>query len=159
MGPTVCHERVNGEWAVVFLINMLRDMKEPRELFLAYEAGIVSVRDPMEHDEQTAWSDPALFCLLRNQPCAVITAWNPGFTRLSNIINRRRNDELRAQLELEPYEYWDSLNSAPDGSFSEPGFLIWEITQDRALALALNCDQFAIYWYNTQGERVVLPCT
>ena len=124
-----------------------------------YEAGIVSACDPTIADVEIAWSDPALFCVLRNQSCAVITAWNPGSVQLSIDLNSQRHERLRMQLSRDGYDYWDSLNSAPDGSFAEPGFLIWAIEQKRALALAESFDQFAIYWYDTQGERVVLNCT
>lgn len=133
-------------------------MNERSEVFVAYASAIVSVRDPGVQDVQAAWSDPALFCVLRNSPAAVITPWNPGLLELSEPDNRKRSTQLHARLVLEGYECWDSLNSAPDGSHAEPGFLVWGITPQQARAIAQSFDQWAFFWYSEDGERSVINC-
>lgn len=133
-------------------------MIDRQQLFAHYEAGIVAALDPALGDAQAAWSDPALFCVLRHEACAVLTAWNPGFEQLTDSVNQERNTRLRTRVVLSGLEYWESLNSAPDGTFIEPGYLVWGISQERACELAAAFAQFAIYWYDETGERSVIAC-
>ncbi|MFA7324111.1 MAG: DUF3293 domain-containing protein [Candidatus Nanopelagicales bacterium] len=133
-------------------------MVDREALFAQYESAIVSARDPDVADDAAAWSDPALFSVLRQASCAVLTAWNPGFLRPGDAVNARRNAQLRARLVLSGYEVWPALGASPDGAFSEPGFLAWEISLDEAVFIARGFDQFAIYWYDETGERSVVAC-
>lgn len=127
-------------------------------LFAEYEGAIVSARDPQIDDDEQAWSDPSLFSVLRQSRCAVVTAWNPGFLRPSQAVNDRRNAQLHARLVLTGYEVWAAVGSSADETFSEPGFLVWDISLDDAVLIARSFDQFAIYWYSETGERTVIAC-
>lgn len=149
----VCHTRQFAK----FLVRVVQ-MNDRKQLFAHYEAGIVAALDPEVMDADAAWSDPALFCVLRHESCAVITACNPGFVQYSREVNERRNEQLRTRLVLSGYGIWESLNTAPDGTFEEPGFLVWGITQERACELAAAFAQFAIYWYDETGARSVIGC-
>lgn len=133
-------------------------MNDRKALFALYEAGIVAALDPEVADQESAWSDPALYCVLRDEACAVITACNPGFVQYSRQVNEQRNEQLRTRLVLSGFGIWQSLNTAPDGTFAEPGFLVWGITQERACELAAAFAQFAIYWYDETGARSVIGC-
>ncbi len=133
-------------------------MNDRLELFAHYEAGIVAALDPSVEETDAAWSDPALFCVLRHESCAVLTAWNPGFTQFTKSVNDQRNAQLRTRLVLSGHEVWDAMNTAPDGSFAEPGYLVWGMSQERACELAAAFAQFAIYWYDETGERSVIGC-
>ena len=149
----VCQTRQFGK----FLVRVAQ-VNDRKQLFALYEAGIVAALDPEVLDPDAAWSDPALFCVLRHEPCAVITACNPGFIEYSSEVNEQRNEQLRTRLVLSGYAIWQALNTAPDGSFAEPGFLVWGITQERACELAAAFAQFAIYWYDDTGDRSVIGC-
>jgi hypothetical protein len=128
------------------------------ELFEAYEATIVSTLDPADPDPETAWVDPALICALRQQRACVITAWNPGFERPGDEVNRQRNDLLRARLAATGSEVWRADGSAADGSFAEEGFLAWGLPTVTALQVAREFEQFAIYEYDEDGVRRVIAC-
>lgn len=133
-------------------------MADREALFTEYEGAIVSACDPDVTDAAQAWSDPALFAVLRSAPCAVLTAWNPGFLRPGQAVNERRNAQLHARLVLTGYEVWAAVGASADGTFSEPGFLVWGISLDEAVLIARDFDQFAIYWYSEDGERTVVAC-
>lgn len=133
-------------------------MASREELLEAYESTIVSTYDPADPDPTTAWVDPALVCALRQQGACVLTAWNPGFERPGDEVNRQRNDFLRARLAATGCELWRADGSAPDGSFAEEGFLAWGLPTDTALQVARDFGQFAIYEYDVAGVRRVIAC-
>ena len=133
-------------------------MASREELLEAYESTIVSTYDPADPDPTTAWVDPALVCALRQQGACVLTAWNPGFERPGDEVNRQRNDFLRARLPATGCELWRADGSAPDGSFAEEGFLAWGLPTDTALQVARDFGQFAIYEYDVAGVRRVIAC-
>ncbi|MDO9485157.1 MAG: DUF3293 domain-containing protein [Actinomycetota bacterium] len=127
------------------------------DLFNEYQAAIVSACDPLA-PEGSSWCDPALCAAMRNQECVVLTAWNPGFARLSSALNTERNDLMLAKLQDCGLEIWPAENASPDGHFREPGFLVWSMPMDSALRLAAEFSQFAIFAYARDGERRVVAC-
>lgn len=133
-------------------------MSGREELLEAYESTIVSARDPADPDPSTAWVDPALICALRHQGACVLTAWNPGFEKPGDVVNRERNDLLRIRLGATGCEVWQADGSAPDGSFAEEGFLAWGLSAAAAIQLAREFGQFAIYEYDETGVRTVIAC-
>ena len=138
---------------------MATKSSETREsLFRAYESTIVSTKDPADGDPTGAWTDPALVCVSRGAGARVMTAWNPGFDRPTPTKNEAANIQMRADLELAGNEVWLSEGAAPDGDFSEPGFLVWGMNREVAVEIARKYCQFAIYEYDNQGVRTVVPC-
>ncbi len=127
------------------------------DLFDEYQAAIVSARDPLG-PKGFSWSDPALYAAMRHQECVVLTAWNPGFSRLSPAVNMERNDLMLARLKDYGLEIWPAENASPDGHFCEPGFLVWSMPVDSALRLAAEFSQFAIFAYVQDGERSIVAC-
>lgn len=128
------------------------------ELFVAYQATIVSTRDPADPDQPSAWSDPALVCLQRGEPAVVLTGWNPGFERPGLAFNRKRNEELRQRLRETGYEVWPADGSSADEDFREEGFLAWGMPEPLAVDIARAFGQFAIYAYDVAGRRRVVAC-
>ncbi|MBU6245653.1 MAG: DUF3293 domain-containing protein [Actinomycetales bacterium] len=124
-----------------------------QELFEQYQAAIVSTQDP-----DLGWTDPALLCMRRAQSAVVLTAWNPGFDRPGAQANRERNRMLGQRLEDAGFEAWPADGADPDGSFAEEGFLVWGMPIDQACALAGEFGQFAVFAYDSEGVRSVVPC-
>jgi hypothetical protein len=124
-----------------------------KELFDQYQAAIVSACDP-----EGGWVDPALACLERGQDAVVITAWNPGFERPSQQVNRERNEELKSTLLASGHQVWPADGSDPDGSMSEEGFLVWGMDVEHARLIGRAFGQFAIYAYDREGVRLVVAC-
>lgn len=122
-------------------------------LFVEYEAAIVSTLDPVH-----GWVDPALACVERDEAAVVLTAWNPGFDRPGEAANRQRNAELSARLEATGLEVWRADGRDPQAGFSEEGFLVWGMAASLACRVGREFGQFAIYAYDRQGVRTVVPC-
>jgi hypothetical protein len=123
------------------------------ERFDEYDTTIVSTLHP-DH----GWTDPALVSIERRQSAVVMTAWNPGVIRPSLSENRHANDRLRAELEQTGYEVWRADGRAPDGSFMEEGWIVWEMPMDLGLSIAARFGQFAIFTYDEAGQRVTVAC-
>jgi len=127
-------------------------------LFGEYEAAIVRAHNPQTQDE-AAWIDPATVCVKRGAGCVVMTAWNPGFERPGRAVNDARNAAMLAVLREQGCEVWSADGSSLDGAFHEPGFLVWQMREDQACALAAEFGQFAIYVYSSTGARRVVACS
>jgi hypothetical protein len=67
-------------------------------------------------------------------------------------------EQLHARLVLTGFEVWAAVGASADQTFSEPGFLVWDITLDDAVLIARSFGQFAIYWYSESGARTVVAC-
>jgi hypothetical protein len=122
-------------------------------LFAAYESTIVSIRSPRD-----GWTDPSLVALERAQGAIVLTAWNPGFARPSREQNRLANEGLRVELEQAGWQPWPADGAAPDGSFHEPGWIVWGMDVVAGVQLASRYGQFAVYAYDATGHRETVPC-
>lgn len=84
-----------------------------------------------------------------------ITACNPAEERFPDAINQRRNQALRGWLEAAGGQLVDSLTTAPDGSWPEPGFLVRGLPLDAILPIAARFDQRAIYEITPSERRVI----
>ena len=127
------------------------------ELFEAYETAIVSVVDPLGSAGSAGGSvDPARACAVRGRSACMITAWNPGFERPGVQANEAANARLRVDLEAGGYEVWEGMGRSPDGTFTEPGFLIWAMPTAAAVAAGRDYGQFAIFEFTANGERFII---
>ncbi len=123
------------------------------ELFAAYESTLVQAFQP-----GGTWVDPRSACFERGHGGYVMTAWNPGFDRPTATENAAANLRMHTELEIAGYEVWPCDGASPDGTFAEPGFLVWGMPRAEALEVARRYRQFAIYEYDEGGVRSVIPC-
>lgn len=129
-------------------------VSEREILFSIYEQALVSALDPRDG----AWVDPALECLLRGQPAVVMTAYNPGTERPTWALNEDANNRMLQVLQSLRYEVWQADGFSADGTWREPGWLVWQMPVEQGTAIAANFGQFAIYAYDHEGVRSVVPC-
>jgi hypothetical protein len=129
-------------------------MSEREVLFAIYEEALVAALDPQEEE----WIDPALQCLIRQQSAMVMTAYNPGTARPSWAENEAANERMRKFVSSRGYELWRADGFSADGTWREPGWLAWGMPVDEAVSIAVSFGQFAIYAYDEEGVRSVVPC-
>ena len=102
--------------------------------------------------------DPSFECLARTDVAAVLTAYNLiGTTELAQ--NEAANAQLREVLQAAYTDVWRADGFSPDGTWREPGWLVWGMPVDVAVAIAADFRQIAIYYYDTHGVRSVVACS
>jgi hypothetical protein len=74
---------------------------------------------------------------------AIISAYNPYSQKLTDTQNCERQRALQERLRSAGAEFDESLGSARDGSWPEPGCAIVNIERDELLALAREYEQAA----------------
>ena len=129
-------------------------MSEHAALFAIYEEALVSAEDPVNRE----WVDPSLECLARRQTAIVLTAYNPGTERPSWAENEAANERLHEILVDSGYEVWPADGFSADGTWREPGWLAWGMPIDSGVAIAADFGQWAVYAYDSEGVRTVVPC-
>ncbi len=92
--------------------------------------------------------------LFSKRAFAIITAHNPHSQPLTKEENSIRHLELQAFLQDRQFEIEISTGESPDGSWSEEGFLIFDITLSEALEIGTIFEQHAILY--GQDNRVAL---
>ena len=129
-------------------------MEPSREqLFEDYETTIVLAQHP-----HLGWVDPGPVAAMTRRSAVVMTAWNPGHERPTEVRNREANTRLGRELEDTGFEVWRADGSAPDGTWLEEGWIIWDMLVDQGLDIASRYQQFAIYGYDEDGRRVTIAC-
>ena len=129
-------------------------MSEREVLFSIYEQALVAALDPA-NDE---WLDPALECLSRGQSAIVMTAYNTGTSRPTWAENEVANARMLEVLRSRRYEVWQADGFSADGTWREPGWLVWDMPLEAGIALASAYGQFAVYAYDIEGVRSVVAC-
>jgi Protein of unknown function (DUF3293) len=85
---------------------------------------------------------------------AIVTAHNPRSEAFSKEENDQRHQALQHYLQEKKYDLDPSLGQSPDGSWSEEGFVIFDIELASALDIGRTFEQHAILY--GQGNRVGL---
>lgn len=129
-------------------------MSEREILFAIYEEALVAALDPTEGE----WIDPALECLSRSRGCVVMTAYNPGAARPSWAQNEAANAQMYEVLVNLGYEVWQADGFSADGTWREPGWLVWGMDPREGARIAAEFGQYAVYAYDQEGVRVVVAC-
>jgi hypothetical protein len=102
----------------------------------------------------TLTNTPTQTILFNNKPYSIITAHNPYSQKLSKEENEQRHKELENILQERKLEHHPSTGESPDGSWSEEGFIIFDISLEDALAIGKRFEQHAILY--GQGNRAAL---
>ena len=84
------------------------------------------------------------------EPFAVLTAFDPRGRDLSRAENEKRRGELDQRLIAEGYKFAHVDACSPDRSHCERSVAVL-IPQKKALALARELEQVAIFWFD--GKR------
>lgn len=95
----------------------------------------------------------ALAALGLGRPFAVLTACDPHGRPASPDANARATAALRDLLHTREALLAHATGRSPDGAHAEPGFAC-ALPQDAAVAIARDCGQSALFWYD--GARVWL---
>jgi hypothetical protein len=85
----------------------------------------------------------------------VLTAWNPLSTQLGLAENRRRNDELRAELVEQCDEVFDATGRSPDGTWHEESFATVGIGPRAARRIGRRYGQHAVFELRSYEQRVL----
>lgn len=94
--------------------------------------------DGLHHTEHRAW-------LKKN--FAIVTASRPKNAAPGQLDDGKRNQALEELIRKKGYDYWPSIN-APDTTWCETSFAILAISELRALRLAEQFGQRAIFYVN-----------
>jgi len=130
-------------------------VSEHTTLFAIYEEALVSTENPADSE----WVDPSLECLSRRQSAIVLTAYNPGTDRPTWAENEAANERLLEVLVDSGYEVWPADGFSADGTWREPGWLAWGMPVEVGVSIAADFGQWAVYAYDVEGARTVVPCT
>lgn len=91
------------------------------------------------------WARGAPTLALRER-WGIITAYNPMSRRTSDDENAARERALERELDRLGLRHEAAVNSAPDGSWPEPGRIVWEIDRAILLQLCRDFEQRAAIW-------------
>lgn len=114
--------------------NTVLDFKEPAD-------AVVDLRQPLGHRERGVLTQLGL----RN-PFAVLTAYNPEGQN-EHPRNQELQEALRSTLEGEAERIVLLDGCSPDGTHREPSLAV-VIPEQRALEIALQYQQDAIFWFD-----------
>jgi hypothetical protein len=129
-------------------------MSERETLFTIYEEALVTTLDPVNEE----WLDPSLECLTQRRSAIVMTAYNPGTARPTYAENEAANQRMFDDLRSHGYDIWQADGFSADGTWREPGWLVWDMPVEAGIAIAAEYGQFAVYAYDVEGVRSVVAC-
>jgi hypothetical protein len=99
-------------------------------------------------------STPTAVVLFQGRRFALISAQNPRSTPLSPEENLARNAMMRSVLTANGWEFGSSFGHNPDLSWSEAGFVVWDVDLPDVAELAKTFEQNAIVY--GEGEKIAL---
>lgn len=102
------------------------------------------------------WQEATVVVRERALTGVVITAWNPGAERPSIAENEQANVLLLKTLKQYCSDIWEADGFAPGGVHREPGFIAWGMQPEVGLRIAREFDQFAIFYFEANGTRVLM---
>ena len=122
------------------------------ELLEVYESAHVEMR-PIG---SRVWQEGTDVVRGRSLSGVVITAWNPGPDRPSREKNEQGNNRLLSRLKQCCSDIWEADGFSPDRTHREPGFIAWGMEPEMGLQIAREFGQFAIFYFEPNGNRVLL---
>jgi len=128
-------------------------LTSPQEFADVYDSTVLVTWDPRDLDTPR---DVAESARTRRESCVVLTAWNPGHERPTQAENIAANQRLHAQLIELGLDVWPCDGASPDGTFAEPGFCVWSMTEAQARSIGRAFGQYAVFTFNEEGERCLL---
>jgi phosphopantetheinyl transferase len=123
-----------------------------KELLEMYESSQVEMR-PIGSQ---SWQEGTAAVRSRAMDGVMITAWNPGPERPSIEENNKANELLFNRLKTYCSDIWEADGFSPDHNHREPGFMAWAMKPEIGLQIAREVGQFAIFYFEASGTRVLL---
>jgi len=105
---------------------------------------------------QTCAPLAALIAQHRSPSAFCITAWNPLGQEVSREQNDAAQDILLATLHNEAPTFLPASGYDPNGTWAEPGFLVFGLTRAQAVALGRRFRQNALVWSEPDGVPELL---
>lgn len=105
---------------------------------------------------QTCGPLAALIAQHRSPGSFCITAWNPLGQELTRKQNDAAQEILRATLHNEAPIFLPASGYDPNGSWAEPGFLVFGLSRAQAAALGHRFRQNALVWSDPDGVPELL---
>jgi phosphopantetheinyl transferase len=138
-----------------------------RSLQCAIAQSAVHIREELQEIYETAhvemrpigsqsWQEATEAVRERALSGVVITAWNPGVDRPTVAENEQANVLLLERLKQYCSDIWEADGFAPDRVHREPGFIAWGMPPEVGLRIAREFDQFAIFYFDANGTRVLM---
>lgn len=84
-----------------------------------------------------------------------ITAWNPGWERLSKAENEAANARLARTIDARGWRRLVAVGRDRGLTYSEPSFAVFGATQEELVEVARQFQQEAIFWWDGERCRVV----
>lgn len=84
-----------------------------------------------------------------------VTAWNPGWERLSPTENEAANVRLAEAIDALGWRRLPAAGHDRGGTYSEPSFAVFGATEGELVDLAREFRQAAIFWWDGERCRVV----
>jgi len=122
------------------------------ELHEIYESARVEMR-PIGAQ---VWTDAVETVRERALSGVVITAWNPGTDRPNTTANVEANKRLLIRLRENCSDIWEADGFSPDSAHREPGYIAWGMQSDLGVKIAREFNQFAIFYFEANGDRVLI---
>ncbi len=88
-------------------------------------------------------------------PVWMVTGFNPGGTQGDVAHNDAANAALRSALDGANVSYAEAVGSDPNSAWREPGFCLWGIEREDAVAFGRSFGQLAVYEVTSEGVSVV----
>jgi hypothetical protein len=113
-----------------------------KELWLAFESAIIV------SPSGSPWEPSSL-------PCFIVSACCPYSLPFNSARDSARHHGMKGLLELLEAPHEEIMGHAPDGSWQEPCWAIYGITEGQALALGRLYYQWAVFRWGSNGREVV----
>lgn len=81
----------------------------------------------------------------------LLSAWNPYSQRSDDDSNRRQDASLDAELEARGFRHIPAFSSAPDRSWREPGWVVFDIGTAELDELSRRFGQLGALWWPRDG--------
>lgn len=85
---------------------------------------------------------------------AILTAWNPGYERPGEGINRKANERLAAEIDKRGYKRYPATGRTEDGLHDEPSFAVPDIAREEAAAIGRRFRQAAFFYWDGSSAGI-----
>jgi hypothetical protein len=89
---------------------------------------------------------------------AIVTACNPFSGGATDEADQTATEELSSRLREDGWDFHPVTGASRDRSHHEPGFAVWGLSLDQAIALGKCFHQNAIFWVS-DGSIYVVSCS
>ncbi len=92
---------------------------------------------------------------LHGRSVTVVTAYNPGQDRPSEVENQRANGRLLLEIATRGWEHYPALGYSRDRSHVEPSRAVLDLSEAEACALGQRYRQAAVFYWDGAAARLI----